>query len=337
MAKPETSHPALQTIVPSGAERSLSLGFGIFPAGALILLMALAISYVGQIEKSLAQHFLSSKAVSVFRAGLFFMAGVSLIPWIIRNSLKRSIRTLIFSFSRFSLVDAPKSLKTPVADSVLVTLSAVLAIALVFSGLAFRDFYSVLIAEDGPLEAGSAISWFVACISIAIAYFARRITFPFYHAVYGLLFIFFLVCCGEEISWGQRLIGFQGPAALLEVNKQHETNLHNIGSISLFANGILIFTLAFFFALPRLLKSKLSGFLLYLGFPRIGTAASRVFTFGFVTWIIIGIRYGTLGFHPYSLWGYYTQLDDELFEFFMAFSFMVFALLDALQALKSRK
>ena len=32
----------------------------------------------------------------------------------------------------------------------------------------------------------------------------------------------------EEVSWGQRLFGWQTPAALAEVNVQHETNLHNL-------------------------------------------------------------------------------------------------------------
>ena len=38
----------------------------------------------------------------------------------------------------------------------------------------------------------------------------------------------FVVAAGEEISWGQRLIGFETPEALLEVNDQDEFNLHNI-------------------------------------------------------------------------------------------------------------
>jgi hypothetical protein len=38
----------------------------------------------------------------------------------------------------------------------------------------------------------------------------------------------FLLAAGEEISWGQRLIGFETPEVLLEVNDQDEFNLHNI-------------------------------------------------------------------------------------------------------------
>jgi hypothetical protein len=38
----------------------------------------------------------------------------------------------------------------------------------------------------------------------------------------------FFVCAGEEISWGQRLIGWQTPEWLASENAQGETNLHNL-------------------------------------------------------------------------------------------------------------
>lgn len=43
----------------------------------------------------------------------------------------------------------------------------------------------------------------------------------------GLLFIF---AAGEEISWGQRIFGISTPDALLEANRQQETNLHNLNA-----------------------------------------------------------------------------------------------------------
>ena len=33
---------------------------------------------------------------------------------------------------------------------------------------------------------------------------------------------------GEEISWGQRLVGWESPEWFLDHNKQNETNLHNL-------------------------------------------------------------------------------------------------------------
>lgn len=43
----------------------------------------------------------------------------------------------------------------------------------------------------------------------------------------GLAALFFFGA-GEEISWGQRILGFQTPESLTEVNRQEEFNVHNL-------------------------------------------------------------------------------------------------------------
>ena len=40
--------------------------------------------------------------------------------------------------------------------------------------------------------------------------------------------LFFLVCAGEELSWGQRIFGFGTPEKFTEINEQQEFNLHNL-------------------------------------------------------------------------------------------------------------
>jgi hypothetical protein len=57
-----------------------------------------------------------------------------------------------------------------------------------------------------------------------------------------------LLAAGEEISWGQRLFGFQTSDSFQKINYQGETNLHNLMPSELF-NGIIIFGFAFVFAL----------------------------------------------------------------------------------------
>lgn len=42
--------------------------------------------------------------------------------------------------------------------------------------------------------------------------------------------IFFIT--GEEISWGQRILGWATPAALQAINDQGESNIHNIGALA---------------------------------------------------------------------------------------------------------
>jgi uncharacterized membrane protein len=43
-----------------------------------------------------------------------------------------------------------------------------------------------------------------------------------------VLAVFFLIACGEELSWGQHLFGFSTPQMVREVNRQQELNLHNL-------------------------------------------------------------------------------------------------------------
>jgi hypothetical protein len=60
---------------------------------------------------------------------------------------------------------------------------------------------------------------------------------------YGLIYIgaglLFLFVAGEEISWGQRVFGWQTPQEIAEINRQGETNLHNM-PISAFQYGPLL-------------------------------------------------------------------------------------------------
>lgn len=43
-----------------------------------------------------------------------------------------------------------------------------------------------------------------------------------------VLALMFFVAAGEEISWGQRILGFETPEALRALNEQEEFNIHNL-------------------------------------------------------------------------------------------------------------
>lgn len=47
----------------------------------------------------------------------------------------------------------------------------------------------------------------------------------------GLFAVAAVFAAGEEISWGQRLLGWGTPEALGDINHQEETNLHNITTV----------------------------------------------------------------------------------------------------------
>lgn len=98
--------------------------------------------------------------------------------------------------------------------------------------LANNDLFWVLLHEGGPLESFQAISYLFASIialSLAIKFrhLNRRILFILYIVLsLALLFVMF-----EEISWGQRIIGFETPEMLNTQNIQQETTFHNLDVI----------------------------------------------------------------------------------------------------------
>lgn len=76
--------------------------------------------------------------------------------------------------------------------------------------------------EDRLFEWLTAISFLLASFTFSILFFKSRNLF------YLVFAILFFVGCGEEISWGQRIIGFETPESLSKSNVQGEFNIHNI-------------------------------------------------------------------------------------------------------------
>ncbi|MDQ4088580.1 MAG: hypothetical protein M3177_11325 [Pseudomonadota bacterium] len=85
--------------------------------------------------------------------------------------------------------------------------------------------------EDRLLEWLSAALLLLGCGSLALAFLALHRA-PDRH-VYALaalagLSLLLLVMAMEEISWGQRVLGFQTPEAIAAANWQGEFNFHNL-------------------------------------------------------------------------------------------------------------
>ncbi|NND35224.1 MAG: hypothetical protein HKN76_21735 [Saprospiraceae bacterium] len=87
--------------------------------------------------------------------------------------------------------------------------------------------------EDGIIENGSAIFLLVAAIVFFVAYVKSKTIRTHGEEKRGrnlfflLLGLFFFVCMGEEISWGQRIFNVETPDILVNLNYQEEINLHN--------------------------------------------------------------------------------------------------------------
>jgi hypothetical protein len=105
----------------------------------------------------------------------------------------------------------------------------VLAAFIVLGALALARFapqrYDALMEEDRAVEWATVVFFLVA--GVVRSYHAIR-TRRVFDTLVGL---FCLFVAGEEISWGQRLIGYTPPGVFLEHNTQQEANLHNFADI----------------------------------------------------------------------------------------------------------
>ena len=68
--------------------------------------------------------------------------------------------------------------------------------------------------------------------------------------------------------------------------------------------------------------------LAYFRLPSVRRGATVVYLIGLTTRIIVGVRYGTPGFHRFTVRDFYEQLDDELFKMMAPLPFFSFAALD---------
>jgi len=97
-----------------------------------------------------------------------------------------------------------------------------------------KDTKKLLTSEDGFVETATA-AWFLIASGVFLCLFwkdkptgnlcTRRINRNVFLLLLGVLCF---VAFGEEISWGQRILGLETPDALKQINRQKELNLHNI-------------------------------------------------------------------------------------------------------------
>jgi len=108
-------------------------------------------------------------------------------------------------------------------------------IALTYFALAMgNNFIAATIPEDRYFEIIGAFSLFVTSLLFLYGFrLARRSldktwTSLAKQLIYLGVALLFFFGAGEEISWGQRIFGFETPETLAQVNKQDELNLHNL-------------------------------------------------------------------------------------------------------------
>lgn len=103
-------------------------------------------------------------------------------------------------------------------------IAAAFVVACVAMALRAPELYARAMQEDRFIEWASVVAFGCAGVAgLARAVKERR-------AFDGLVALFLLFVAGEEMSWGQRLLGITPPAYFLENNAQQELNLHNFAN-----------------------------------------------------------------------------------------------------------
>ncbi|MGQ0656991.1 MAG: hypothetical protein ACT4NU_02680 [Chromatiales bacterium] len=106
---------------------------------------------------------------------------------------------------------------------------AVVALAGVVTALMGKATYKRFTGEDGVAESLQVL--FFGLALVLGLWMARRLWksgstgFALLYLCLSAGLIFFI---GEELSWGQRIFGWETPEAFQTANKQDETNIHNI-------------------------------------------------------------------------------------------------------------
>ncbi len=99
----------------------------------------------------------------------------------------------------------------------------------VLSALMGKATYLWVAGEDGLAENIQVVLFgltFLLGLLVARRYWQagyKLITFLYLFLCIGLVFLI-----GEEISWGQRIFGWETTGMMAEINTQNETNIHNI-------------------------------------------------------------------------------------------------------------
>ncbi|MET0656916.1 MAG: hypothetical protein ABW110_02015 [Steroidobacteraceae bacterium] len=183
--------------------------------------------------------------------------------------------------------------------------------------------YFTFVREDGPIETLGFIAFFGCAVLSFLT--ARRCWDVQLRtaAVFQLGLALFALFLGlEEINYGQRLFGFETPAAIVKDNYQESFNLHNMTNLEwlmdvLGPDLIIYWSMCGWLALAlarRFVPSHLAGNLGFLAPP----------------WHL------TTFFLPYALWAYIDECceertitvwqDQEPAETYLAIAFLMFSI-----------
>ena len=174
--------------------------------------------------------------------------------------------------------------------------------------------FEVLYLEDGVFESLTPILMFAAILLIGLAIPKLRKDSQFFEIrnlvtiIFLFLILVFFLNAMEEISWGQRIIGWETPQAF-EGNVQEETNLHNYFNqyYLLFYRLLVFFPIVIFVAIWLEVQER------YLNFNRLVLPHPSMIGLS----LLIGV--------VSLVWFKSQELLEEMFAvFFIFYSFRIY-------------
>ncbi len=95
-----------------------------------------------------------------------------------------------------------------------------------------KDLFRFLLREDGPVEWAQFFCFaFAAVAAMTVARYRWLSDHGGQAILFALAALTLIGVAGEEIAWGQRVLGLKTPEVLKVINKQQEITLHNIDPI----------------------------------------------------------------------------------------------------------
>lgn len=173
--------------------------------------------------------------------------------------------------------------------------TAGLGFSLIFTLLLLLNppLFSSATLEDGPIEWGSALFLFAACIACVVAFLlnVKQSAIPVFTKLSLLVLgAVFFVMGMEEVSWFQRVLEIETPQAF-ENNLQREINLHNFATNyveNAYYFGAFVYLVVFPYLRlmhPDMLRIKY--FKCFVARPYIALIGAMALTYNYDMWNII--------------------------------------------------
>lgn len=181
---------------------------------------------------------------------------------------------------QFSWCQVNKNLKKNMPNKLPIKILTILIFLIIlvagYANFFDKDLLEYLVTEDNILEDLTALTLLFGGLMVFYRFFKYKANKPFWWK-FGQVFLGCLLLFGfaEEISWGQRIIGFETPKYFQKNNKQWEVGIHNLeyNGFSLnqwiFSFGLSI-VLGVYYLLSRWLSERFSwigGLIKTFGIP----------------------------------------------------------------------